>query len=419
MSQVNSRNIKIAFCLVTALFFLWGLSYGLIDVMNKNFQNQLGITKATSGLLQAAYFGGYFVFATPAALVAKKHGYKGGIIMGLFLYALGALLIIPASNAHSFPIFLGAFFVIACGLASLETNCNPYITKLGSDENAAFRLNVAQCLNGMGQFLGPIIGGMLFLSLTSGSDLASNMHNVQMVYVGIAVIVLAMLLLFVTVKLPEGEDVSGTEDAAEGPGSYSQLFGYKHFRLGVLAQFLYIAAQVGAGAFFINYSVEHWPALSDSRASYFFSIALIAFMVGRIVTTPLMKKFSAGKILGMYSIINVLLMIMLNLVTGSISVFLLIASFFFMSISFPTIFALSVVKLPQNLVKMASSLIIMSIVGGAIMPFFMGRIADTVNTAAGYLLLAPCYLYVAWYGFKGCNSDSVSTQDVTVQNEEK
>ena len=400
--HVSKKSIQIAFGLVTMLFLLWGLSYGLLDVMNKNFQNQLGITKATSGLLQAAYFGGYFVFATPASLVARKYGFKGGIILGLFLYAIGALLIIPASNVHSFYMFLGAFFVIACGLASLETNANPYITKLGRDEDAPFRLNVAQSFNGVGQFIGPIIGGSLFLSITNGSDIAANMHNVQMVYVGIAAIVLAMLVIFLVAKLPEGAQVSGGEDSPEGSGSYSQLFSYRHFRLGTLAQFLYIAGQVGAGAFFINYSVEHWPGLTDSKAAYFFGIALVAFMVGRIVTTPLMKKFSASKILGVYSLANVILMICLSLVSGSLSVFLLIASFFFMSISFPTIFALSIVKIPENLVKTASSILIMSIVGGAIMPFVMGYVADHFGTAAGYLLLAPCYLYVAWYGFKGC-----------------
>ena len=142
-SIVTERNIKIAFWLVTSLFFLWGFSHGLLDVMNKNFQNHLGITKAVSGLLQAAYFGGYFVIAIPASMVATKFGYKGGIIMGLALYAIGALLIVPASNAQSFTLFLLAFFIIACGLGSLETNANPYITKLGRDEDAAFRINMA------------------------------------------------------------------------------------------------------------------------------------------------------------------------------------------------------------------------------------------------------------------------------------
>lgn len=405
---VSEKNIKIAFWLVSTLFFLWGVSYGLIDVMNKNFQNQLGITKATSGLLQAAYFGGYFVIATPASLVARKYGFKGGIMMGLLLYAIGALLIVPASNAHSFQLFLLAFFVIACGLGSLETNANPYITKLGSEEDAAFRINVAQVFNGVGQFLGPLIGGALFLSITHGGDVADNMANVQMVYVGIAAVIGVMLLLFMVNKLPEGSEVSGeVEEVDEQAGNaYSQLFSYRHFRLGVAAQFLYIAAQVAAGAFFINYSVEHWHGLSDSEGAYFFGIALVAFMVGRVVTTPLLKKFSSGTILGIYSLINVAIMVLLNMMSGSAAVFALIGSFFFMSISFPTIFALSLNNLPEHLVKTASSLLIMSIVGGAIMPYVMGTVADHYGTAASYLLLVPCYLFVAWYGFKGCKVEA-------------
>ena len=404
---VTSRNIKIAFWLVTSLFFLWGFSYGLLDVMNKNFQNHLGITKAVSGLLQAAYFGGYFVIAIPASMVATKFGYKGGIIMGLALYALGALLIIPASNEQSFNLFLLAFFIIACGLGSLETNANPYITKLGSDEDAAFRINMAQSFNGVGQFLGPIVGGVLFLSLSHG-NIDQNMANVQMVYVGIAVVVLAVLALFVFTRMPEGAEVSeaaGDVVEEDTDSSYGKLFSFRHFRLGVIAQFLYIAAQVGAGAFFINYSVEHWHGLADHEAAYFFSIALVAFLLGRIVTTPIMKKVKSNVILATYSLINAGIMVVLKFVHDLPAVIVLWLSFFFMSISFPTIFALSVVKIPNSLVKKAASLLIMSIVGGAFMPFFMGYVADHWGTGASFLLLLPCFLYVAWYGLNGVSKD--------------
>lgn len=404
---VTSRNIKIAFWLVTSLFFLWGFSYGLLDVMNKNFQNHLGITKAVSGLLQAAYFGGYFVIAIPASMVATKFGYKGGIIMGLALYALGALLIIPASNEQSFNLFLLAFFIIACGLGSLETNANPYITKLGSDEDAAFRINMAQSFNGVGQFLGPIVGGVLFLSLSHG-NIDQNMANVQMVYVGIAVVVLAVLALFVFTRMPEGAEVSeaaGDVVEEDTDSSYGKLFSFRHFRLGVIAQFLYIAAQVGAGAFFINYSVEHWHGLADHEAAYFFSIAFVAFLLGRIVTTPIMKKVKSNVILATYSLINAGIMVVLQFVHDLPAVIVLWLSFFFMSISFPTIFALSVVKIPNSLVKKAASLLIMSIVGGAFMPFFMGYVADHWGTGASFLLLLPCFLYVAWYGLNGVSKD--------------
>lgn len=404
---VTSRNIKIAFWLVTSLFFLWGFSYGLLDVMNKNFQNHLGITKAVSGLLQAAYFGGYFVIAIPASMVATKFGYKGGIIMGLALYALGALLIIPASNEQSFNLFLLAFFIIACGLGSLETNANPYITKLGSDEDAAFRINMAQSFNGVGQFLGPIVGGVLFLSLSHG-NIDQNMANVQMVYVGIAVVVLAVLALFVFTRMPEGAEVSeaaGDVVEEDTDSSYGKLFSFRHFRSGVIAQFLYIAAQVGAGAFFINYSVEHWHGLADHEAAYFFSIALVAFLLGRIVTTPIMKKVKSNVILATYSLINAGIMVVLQFVHDLPAVIVFWLSFFFMSISFPTIFALSVVKIPNSLVKKAASLLIMSIVGGAFMPFFMGYVADHWGTGASFLLLLPCFLYVAWYGLNGVSKD--------------
>ncbi len=170
----QSKNIKIAIVLVTSLFFLWGVSYGLIDVMNKNFQNHLHITQHESGFLQLAYFGAYFIIALPAGYIASKFSYKIGIIFGLALYALGALLIIPATNLASFPLFLFAFFVLACGIGSLETSANPYMVKLGDEKNASFRINAAQSFNGLGQFVGPLIGGALFLSITKQEEGASK-----------------------------------------------------------------------------------------------------------------------------------------------------------------------------------------------------------------------------------------------------
>ncbi len=393
---MEQKNVKVAFVLVTSLFLLWGLSYGLLDVMNKNFQTHLGVTKANSGLLQAAYFGAYFIIAIPASMIARKFSYKAGIITGLLLYAVGALMIIPASNSANFSLFLLAFFILACGLGSLETNANPYITKLGSDEKASFRINLAQSFNGVGQFVGPIIGGTLFLSLSHG-DLNANMKNVQMVYVGIAAVVLFIMLLFILVKMPDVVN----EDAEQKDGSYAELFEYRHFKIGVVAQFLYVAAQVGAGAFFINYAVEKWQGLSDAVAAGYLSAALVAFMIGRVVSTPLLAKFSPNKMLGFYALANTLISLVLFVLSGSVAVFALIGLFFFMSISFPTIFALSLINMPQRLVKPASSLLVMSIVGGAIMPFVMGKVADLAGTPAAFLLLAPCFLFVAWYGFKG------------------
>ncbi|EGJ3604064.1 sugar MFS transporter [Campylobacter jejuni] len=403
--MTDSKNIKIAIVLVTSLFFLWGVSYGLIDVMNKNFQNHLHISQHESGFLQFAYFGAYFIIALPAGYIANRFSYKMGIIFGLALYAIGALLIIPATNLASFHLFLFAFFILACGIGSLETSANPYMTKLGDEKNASL-----QSFNGLGQFVGPIIGGVLFLSITKQEEgaskeqieaaLVANMGNVQLVYIGIAVIVILILIAFVANKLPEGSAVS--DDYKQKDDSKPiYVFKHRHFNLGLLAQFLYIANQVAAGAFFINYVVEHNEGLKDAQGAYYFSIALVAFMLGRIVSTPLMKIIKGEKILGFYSLINVLICFSLYFASGFFSIVLLIALFFFMSISFPTIFAVATKNLPLNQVKLGGSLLVMSIVGGAIMPIIIGFINDHYGTGAGYLAMAPLFLYVAWYGFIG------------------
>ncbi|EAI8629978.1 L-fucose:H+ symporter permease [Campylobacter lari] len=406
----NSKNIKIAIILVTSLFFLWGVSYGLIDVMNKNFQNHLHITQHESGFLQLAYFGAYFIIALPAGYIANKYSYKIGIIFGLILYAIGCLLIIPATNLANFYLFLFAFFILACGIGSLETSANPYMVKLGDEKNASFRINAAQSFNGLGQFLGPIIGGALFLSITKQEEGASkeqieaallaNMGNVQLVYVGIAAIVILILIAFALNKIPEGSAVSSDYEQKDTSKPIG-VFKRKHFNFGLLAQFLYIANQVSAGAFFINYLSEHNENLKDEQGAYYFSIALIAFMLGRILSTPLMKKIKGETILGWYSFINVILCVCLYFASGFISIVILIALFFFMSISFPTIFAVATKNLPFNQVKLGGSLLVMSIVGGAIMPIIMGLINDYFGTSMGYLAMAPLFLYVSWYGFFG------------------
>lgn len=226
------------------------------------------------------------------------------------------------------------------------------------------------------------------------------MGNVQLVYIGIAVIVILILIAFVANKLPEGSAVS--DDYKQKDDSKPiYVFKHRHFNLGLLAQFLYIANQVAAGAFFINYVVEHNEGLKDAQGAYYFSIALVAFMLGRIVSTPLMKIIKGEKILGFYSLINVLICFSLYFASGFFSIVLLIALFFFMSISFPTIFAVATKNLPLNQVKLGGSLLVMSIVGGSIMPIIIGFINDHYGTGTGYLAMAPLFLYVAWYGFIG------------------
>ncbi|NWB09330.1 sugar MFS transporter [Pseudomonas sp. D5002] len=379
-----------ALMLVTSLFFLWGLSYGLLDVLNKHFQEVLHVSKAQSGLLQSAYFGAYFLIALPAGLLMDRHGYKAGILLGLCLYAAGALLFMPAAAAASFPFFLFALFVIACGLGCLETAANPYATVLGEPQGAERRLNLAQSFNGLGQFFGPLIGGAMFFS--AGSTPASDMSSLQTTYVVIAVLVLLVALLIARTPLP---DLRAQEQALQ-PTAGKGLWQHREFVGGVITQFFYVAAQVGVGAFFINYVTEHWAQMGNQQAAYLLSIAMLAFMFGRFFSTWLMGRVSAQKLLLIYALINIALCGLVVIGLEGISVIALIAVFFFMSIMFPTLFAMGVKNLGPH-TKRGSSFMIMAIVGGALMPYLMGKVADNSIVALAYLLPMGCFVIVAVY----------------------
>jgi len=380
--------------LVTSLFFMWGLSYGLLDVLNKHFQEALHITRARSGLLQAAYFGAYFIVALPAARFMERFGYKRGILAGLALFATGALLFLPATAAGTFEYFLLALFVLACGLGCLETAANPYMTLLGARGGGARRLNLAQSFNGLGAFLGPLIGGRLFFT---GN--ASASAHVQGTYLAIAGVVLLLLVAFLFTPMPEPlELVEAPVPAAAG--SRTAPLAQPHFRGAVLAQFCYVAAQVGVNAYFLNFVTEHQSGASTASASYLLSVAMVAFLVGRFLGTALMARFAPARLLLVYAVVNTLLCILVSLAIPTVSVIALVAISFFMSIMFPTIFALGVRELGPA-TKRGSSLLIMSIVGGALLPWCMGWVGDHASMALAYLLPAACFVVVAWYGAVG------------------
>jgi len=390
----TTSGFRLAFILVTTLFFLWGLSYGLLDVLNKHFQEVLHVNKAQSGLLQAAYFGAYFIIALPAGFFMDRFSYKAGILVGLCLYALGALLFVPAASAGSFGMFLFALFVIALGLGCLETAANPFATVLGDPAGAERRLNLSQSFNGLGQFIGPIIGGSLFFSATQGTT-ADGLSSVKTTYVAIAVLVLLIAFLFGRTKLPDIREQSTSEDHGIAKG----LWQHGHFTGGVIAQFFYVAAQVGVGAFFINYTTEHWHTLSNQNASYLLSVGMISFMVGRFFSTWLMGFVRPATLLVLYAIINIVLCGVVVAGIDNVSVIALVAIFFFMSIMFPTIFAMGVKNMGKQ-TKRASSVMIMAIVGGAVMPYLMGAIADHYNTAVSYALPMVCFAVVLIYAVK-------------------
>ena len=392
MGVRGTISLRWAFMLITTLFFMWGVSYGLLDVLNKHFQETLNVTKAQSGLLQAAYFGAYFIVALPAGYFMQRHGYKAGILAGLSLYAIGALLFVPAAMVNNFSVFLFALFVLACGLGCLETAANPYATVLGDPNGAERRLNLAQSFNGLGQFVGPMIGGSLFFTQVN-QDAAQD--TVKITYVVIACVVIAIALLFKRTALPDIRESASQH--IQQPGA--TLWQQKHFVGGVIAQFFYVAAQVGVGAFFINYATEHWHGVTNQSAAYMLSVAMICFMLGRFFSTWLLGRVKPAAMLAAYALINIVLCTIVMLGAGDVSVVALIAIFFFMSTMFPTIFALGVKNLGQATIQ-ASSFMIMAIVGGAIMPYFMGLISDKVSTAVAYSLPLMCFIVVLAYALR-------------------
>jgi MFS transporter, FHS family, L-fucose permease len=383
---------RLAFVLVTSLFLLWGLSYGLLDVLNKHFQETLHVTRAQSGLLQMAYFGAYFLLALPAAALLDRWGYKRGMLLGLLLFAAGALLFVPATQTARFGPYLFAVFVIASGLACLETAANPYMTSLGEPARAAWRLNFAQSFNGLGQFVGPLIGGALFFPAGSAGDAQAS---VRMTYVFIAAVVLIVAVVMARTPMP---DVRQQERLATS--SAVSLLKQPHFVSAVVAQFFYVAAQVGVGAFFINFATEHGEGISSQRAAYLLAIAMLCFLGGRFAGTALMARVHAATLLGFYGTAALALSLIVAMAWPQVSVVALIVLFFFMSIMFPTIFALGVRGLGER-TRRGASFLIMAIVGGALAPVVMGSIADRSTTALAYLLPAACFAVVTWYGYAG------------------
>lgn len=396
----NNRNYRLPIILVTSLFFLWGLAYGLLDVLNKHFQETLNITKLRSTLLQAAYFGAYFLIALPAGYFMQKAGYRKGIITGLLLYALGALLFYPSAQNESFSFFLLALFILASGLTFLETAANPYITVLGKPETSEFRLNLAQSFNGVGSFLGPIIGGALFFNGQAAIDSTSELDSVKYVYLAIATVVLLVALLFFKTPMPEVKEEELVIEVKEHFGK--RLFGHTHFVWAIVAQFFYVAAQVGIAALFINYCTEKNIGIDNARAAFLLSGSLVLFTAGRFAGTALMKVIAPHRLLALYALINVGLCLVVVMVPGVVSVYSLMAIFFFESIMFPTIFALGIKNLGIY-TKKGASYIIMSVVGGALVPLVMGALAQSHSTAFSYIVPLICFVFVfvfAVHGYK-------------------
>ena len=384
---MNKNKYLIPLVLLTSLFFLWGFAHSILDVLNKHFQEVLVISKAHSAMVQSVVYGGYFLMALPAGYFIKRFGYRKGVVFGLLLYGVGALLFIPAERIMSFNYFLFSLFVIGCGLTFLETAANPYVTELGDKKSAAGRLNLAQSFNGMGWIIGPLVGGMLIFQAdgTQGS--------VAFPYTIIGIIVLMVAMVFAKVKLPE--IVVNHTNEISGNGLQA-LWQNKIFRYGVIAQFFYVGAQTGINSFFINYVTEVNTQISSREAALILSFGGMGlFMTGRFLGSWLMTFIEPSKLLGYAAAGAALCMILVIAAIPMVSIIALFLCYLFESIMFPTIFAISISGLGEN-TKQGSSFLIMSIVGGAIAPVLMGLIGAD-NMAIGFIIPLVCFAVVLAY----------------------
>jgi FHS family L-fucose permease-like MFS transporter len=402
--KLVTQGFLVPFILITSLFFLWGIAHGMLDTLNKHFQDMLHMSKAQSGMIQFSVYMAYFGMALPAGYFMKQYGYKRGIILGLSLFASGAFLIAATTSFESFWIFLICLFVMGCGLATLETAANPYTTKLGPKQTAERRINFSQSFNGMAWVIGPLIG--LFIYGNNSNIAGQKLSSMTLPYCVIGGTVLLVALLFVFTKLPEIKEEETSESnkdiSAGGKVVDRPLIGHRHFVLGVIAQFCYVAAQTGVFSYLINFvtDVNQNPHFDVAYGPYFLSIGFALFMIGRMSGSFLMRRFEPAKLLALYALMCCLLLPVVSIGAGWISLIALYGVFFFMSVMFPTIFALGIKDLGPK-TKKASSFLVMSIVGGAVFPPLMGLIADKFTMSVGFFAPIPLFVFILYYGLKG------------------
>ena len=399
------------FILVTSLFFLWGISNNLTGILIPHLRKALQLTNTQSTFVDTAVYLAYFLSAIPAGLILNRFGYKKGIIAGLLVFSLGAFLFIPAANTRTFEVFLLGLFIIGCGLTILETAANPYATKLGDPEGATTRLNFAQSFNGLAAFLAPMIGTLFILSgkeysanelsLMPEADkiayLTSEAASVKVPYMILGIFLLLLAVVFMVLKFPEFKD----ENKTNSTSSIGQALKQKHLVWAVIAQFFYVGAQVCVTSFFVRMAISG-GGVDEKTAGYYLGIYGLLFMLGRFIGTIIMRYIQPAKLLAIYALLCILLSCVAIYADGRNVVLALGGLGFFMSIMFPTIFSLGIKDLNEN-TKPASSLIVMSIIGGAIFPVIMGKIIDNAgdDIQKGYIVPLVCFFVVLFFGLKG------------------
>jgi MFS transporter, FHS family, L-fucose permease len=406
--STSRQNFLVPFILVTSLFFLWAFVHNLEPILIPHLKKACQLSDLQSALIDSSVYIGYLVMAIPAGLFMKKYGYKKGILFGLVLYAIGALLFLPAASTRVYIYFLGALFIIASGCAFLETAANPYVTILGKPETATTRLNFSQSFNGLGAFLAPLLGGRLILSGIEHSEvelaamtpdslneyLQLEADAVKIPYLIIAFVVLGVAALIYFTTMPEVPI-----DEKKQKSTILKALKHTQLKWGVVAQFFCVGAQVCVTSFFIRFA-KYTSNTPEKDAAIWLGMAMFGFMVGRFAGTYFTRFIAANRLLAIYSFICVGLLLIATFAKSEFAMWALIAVPFFESIMFPTIFSLAIEDIKED-TEIGSSLVVMAIAGGALFPVIMGLISDQSNIQLSYIVPLLCFFVIAWFGIKG------------------
>jgi L-fucose:H+ symporter permease len=421
-TPITERRFVVPLVLVTSLFFLWAIGVNLNDILIQHFKKAFGLTDFQSSLIQSAFFGGYFLAALPAGWLMQRLGYKRGILIGLLVCATGTAMFIPAASVRLYGFFLFALFIMACGQSVLEVAANPYVTTLGSEASSERRLNLAQSFNAAGAVLVALLGSRFILSgieHTSGELAAmtpaqlaayriSEANMVKTPYLFITAVFLFVALLIFLTKLPEIHEanVPGVETAR-----LSGTWAYGHLISGVIAQFFYVGAQVGVASFIIRFTEYTLPGTHEKAAAHYLQLHLAGFMIGRFAGSAIMQKVAAPRLLSLFAAGSLLSLLIVLFTSGTVPAWAIVLIGFFHSIMFPTIFALSLKNLGPY-TKLGSSLLVMSIIGGAVFPAIMGRISDAWNIQRAFVVPLICHAYIfyfAMWGYRPTTGSSLSS----------
>jgi FHS family L-fucose permease-like MFS transporter len=411
---ITERRFLVPFVLITSLFFLWAFGVNLNDILIPHLKKAFGLSDFQSSFIQVAFFGGYFLAAFPAGRLMEKIGYKKGILTGLFLCAVGAVLFLPASSSRIYGFFLFALFVMACGQSFLEVAANPYVTVLGPVASAERRLNFAQSFNAVGAVLAPLVGRTFILTgvenapaqiaAMSAAQLeayrAAEAGTVKGPYLLIAAIFMVVAVFIQLAHLPDLQETAVEAGAVSGEQNSNRVLSHPHLVKGVVAQFFYVGAQVGVASFVIRYAQFSVPGTPAKTAALYLLLHQIGFMAGRFIGSAAMKKIAAPRLLSLFAAASLVCVTVALLATGLLSIWAVVLIGFFHSIMFPTIFALSIKNLGP-LTKRGSSLLVMAILGGAFFPAIMGRISDASSIQTAFVVPLLCYLFILYFGLSG------------------